>query len=101
MASESNAFGKSIGTRLGQPALNNSGGVKSEYSKQGTREFYRDSEGKLKIRTKDGGGRVSDVGSADLYSAEKDNTQYDFKADTMYGDDEAIRKVWVKKITIR
>jgi len=96
MASESNAFGKSIGTRLGQPALNNSGGVESEYSKQGTREFYRDSDGKLKIRTKDGGGRVSDVGSADLYSAEKDNTQYDFKADTMYGDDEAIRKDGLK-----
>lgn len=92
MVTESNAFGKSIGLSHGTPAINENGGVKAEYARSGTREFYRDENGQLKMRVIEGVSRVSNIEASDLYSSEKDNDQYDFKAHQMHGQDENLKK---------
>lgn len=92
MMTESNALGKSIGLSQGAPAINAGGGVKAEYARSGTREFYRDETGQLKMRVIEGVKRVSNTESSDLFSAEKDNPQYNFKANQMYGQDDNIKK---------
>lgn len=92
MLSESNNLGRAIGLKQGQPQLNANGGVKGEYARKGTREFYRDENGELKTRVVEGVQKVSNLGSEDLYSAEKDNSQYDFRANEMHGDDAKIKQ---------
>lgn len=92
MLTESNNLGRSIGLKHGQPQLNATGGAKGEYARKGTREFYRDENGELKTRVVEGVQKVGNLGSEDLYSSEKDNSQYDFRAHEMHGQDEKIKQ---------
>jgi hypothetical protein len=93
MLKDGAAIGQTIGNKVGRPALNQDGGIKAEYSRTATREFYRDeTTGELKSKAVEGVQRVSNLGAEDMLSSEKDNTQYNFKADKMHGKDTELRQ---------
>ena len=93
MLKEGATIGQSVGNKVGRPVLNQNGGIKAEYSRTATREFYRDeTSGELKSRAVEGVERVSNLGAEDMLSSEKDNTQYNFKADKMHGKDTELKQ---------
>ncbi|WP_240224726.1 conjugal transfer protein TraN [Rheinheimera hassiensis] len=87
--SQNQAF--SIGKSHGSPLKQDSGDeVKGSYAKQGTREFYRDENGQLRMRAKENVERVSGITGSDLYGVEAKNPEHNFKANEKYGDETGL-----------
>lgn len=83
----------SISKTHAQPNQNADEKTSLSYSKSGTRQFYRDSEGKLKIRVVENVDRVdANLHNNELFGSDYDNTQYDFQADKSYGDEKGLFK---------
>lgn len=84
-----------LGTKLskthGQPEQDASGRTKLSYAKQGTRRYFRDANGKLKFEVIENVERVeSGLKEEDLFSSELRNSDYDFKANDLYGDQQGL-----------
>jgi hypothetical protein len=90
-ASASQKQAQSIGKTHGSPLKENGGEqVKGNYAKQGTREFYRDENGQLRMRAKENVERVSGITGSDLYGVEANNPEHNFKANEKYGDETGL-----------
>lgn len=82
---------KNLSTTHGMPKQNGSSYV-SEYARKGTRSFYRDSSGQLKIKAIVVTDKVSDFDNNDIFGAEANNPNYQMESnkEDMYGDNNAI-----------
>jgi hypothetical protein len=93
--SNANGMANNIGKSHGSPQ-EGAGEVRVEYTKKGTRKFSHDANGKLIMSAVSGGERVLGVGIGNVVGSEINNTEHNFQADTMHGDNDGILKEGAK-----
>jgi len=86
------AMAAGVGQTHTQPSINENGNFNAVYADRGTREFYRDENGRLRVRVIEGAEdiqyRTQGVSTQEMFSQELENSGVRFGADEAYGDED-------------